>query len=176
MTGDESPLTALSEQIRHDVWNGLLDAERNTRYYGKQFQESRSWQRRLDAVQIFSGALAILVIAINQWVSAVLLIIGGIVSVYSQFCKYSEKSVHQASIRRECASLGEQWQELWSRVQLGLLGDEEALRKNQELLTALRVATERADIVGLKEDKQANQLAWEESREVKANQYAYEEN
>lgn len=164
----------MSEQTRRDVWVALLDAERQTRYYGKQLERHSFLQTVIDVILIASGSLGLIFLAakLHPLIPTICIVIGSLASIYARIGKHARKAASVYWIRKECASLGRQWEALWSRVQSGLVDDETAQMENQHLQQQLEIATAQASLVGISVDDKANRAAWKEAIEVKAGQYA----
>lgn len=164
----------MSEQIRRDVWVALLDAERQVRYYGKQFEKYNRIQSVIDGVLIVSGSLGLITLAagLHQAIPMSCVVVGSLVSIYSRWEKPARKVAHLYSIRRDCEFLEGQWEHLWSRVQGGLVAEADALIENHELQKQLHIVTGTASLIGLSIDEDANQAAWQEAIQVKEGQYA----
>ena len=162
------------DEVRRSVWNGLLDAERQVRYYTKLFDKHNAWQSRVDNALAISGSLAIASLIANFWdqAPAVLGGVAAILSLYSRIAKHASKAARLDSIRSECAELQNQFEALWARIQSDLVEDEQALGQVYELLSSLRAATDKAALIGISVDDRANNAAWEEAIQAKEGQYA----
>ncbi len=165
---------AVSEQIRSDVWVAMLDVGRQSRYYGKQFEKYSKRQSVIESVLLVSGSAGLVSLATQwtSWIPAICIAAASLAALIGRTGQYSKKAACLYFIRCDCESLEQKWELLWSRMESGLVADEEALEKNQRLLDALRIVTDKASLAGLPIDHAANQIAWEEAIQVKQGQYA----
>ena len=162
------------DEVRRSVWNGLLDAERQVRYYTKLFDKHNASQSRVDNALAISGSLAIASLITQFWTQAPAVLggIAAVLSVYSRIAKHASKAARLDSIRVECAELQNQFEALWARVQSDLVEDEQALEQVYELQSGLRSATDKAALIGISVDDVANNAAWTEAIQAKEGQYA----
>lgn len=167
-------------EVRRSVWNGLLGAERQVRYYTKLFNKHNTLQSRVDNALAISGSLAIASLVAKVWPDAPAIpeapaVLGGIaavLSVYSRIAKHASKAARLDSIRVECVALLNQFEALWARVQSDLVEDEEALERVYELQSSLSSATDKAALIGISVDDGANKAAWTAAIQAKEGQYA----
>ena len=164
----------MTEQVRKDVWVALLDAARQTRYYGKQFERHSARQSIVDAVLVASGSLGLILVAakMHPAIPIACVVIGSIVSLYARIGKHAQKAASVYWIRSACEDLEGQWEVLWTQVQGELIDEGEALATNQELQRQMRAVTSKASLVGLSVDEKLNSDAWLEAIRVKEQQYA----
>lgn len=163
----------MSEQIRGDVWVSLLDAEHNTRYYSKQLEKHTKAQRAVEAVLVTCGGAGLLSLSggLPPPVLSLCVIASAMASIYSRIRGHAGKAAHLNSIRRDCAALQLQWENLWSRVQDDAISDDDALAENSRLKERLQEVTRIAPIVGLVVDEKVSKTAWVEAIQLKEGQY-----
>lgn len=164
----------MTEQVRRDVWGALLDAERQTRYYGKQFERHSARQFWVDAVLMASGSLGLILVVAKMHPSILIacVVIGSITSLYARIGKHAQKAASVYWIRCACEDLEAQWEVLWTQVQGELVDEGKVLATNQELQRQLRTVTDKASLIGLSVDEKLNSDAWLEAIKVKQQQYA----
>ena len=165
---------AVSEQIRSDVWVAILDAGRQSRYYGKQFERYNSRQHLIEWVLLASGSVGLVSLAAQwpSWIPATCIAASSIAALIGRIGQDAKKASCLYFIRCECECLEQKWELLWTQMESGLVAEKEALDRNQQLLDALRIVTDKASLAGVAIDHKVNQSAWEEAIEVKQEQYA----
>lgn len=163
-----------ADEVRRSAWNGLLDAERQVRYYTKLFDKHNASQSRVDNALAISGSLAIASLITQFWAQAPAILgsIAAVLSVYSRIAKHASKAARLDSIRGECAELQNQFEDLWARIQSDLIEDEPALERALALQNRLNSATDKAALIGISVDDAANKAAWAEAIQAKEGQYA----
>lgn len=122
-----------NDLIIQKVWLGLLDRERESRYYtylANRYQKSHFW---LSVVVAFgsTGVVASLLGGMPDVVSgSVSLIVAGC-AIWSIFSDYSRKSVEAAILGKEYATLALDWEQLW--INLNVLDDDQIASRLREL-------------------------------------------
>ena len=164
----------MSDAVRVYVWNGLLDAGRQVRYYTHLFSRHASFQAWVDNALALSGGIGIVSLLVDVW-SAGPAVMGGIsaaLAVYSRIAKHADKAAQLNTVRSECADVENRLDELWTRVQGGLVVESDALEEALKLNQWLSDATGKAAILGIPEDSAANKAAWIDAIRAKEGQYA----
>ena len=98
------------------VWLGLLDAERLSRYYGRLALRFQRWNLFLTLVILLcsTGAAATLITELPTWVQAVLSLVVAAVAIWSYLLGYSKKAAVASVIRSQCSHLASDWRGLWA--------------------------------------------------------------
>ena len=133
------------------VWDGLLDAERLSRYYGRL---AARMQRRHFFFTVFivtcsTLAAATLLTQLPGLVQAVLSLVVAAAVIWSSYSDYSRKAAISSSIRAQCEDLAVSWKELWSDVSTD---QEDILLRAAVLERRLNEVTTQADQYGLIDD------------------------
>ena len=163
-----------SEGVRHAVWNGLLDVNRQARYYGVQSGRYNTWSTRLTVVfaMVGSADVASVLAAADHRVGMALALLIGILAVVASVGDFAKKAAVLHSIGLECDHLASEWEELWVGTHSGKLSDSTALTRNQELIRRLIAATNRAGQSGVRENRKVNKKCWIEACMMLENKYA----
>ena len=163
-----------SEGVRHAVWNGLLDVNRQARYYGIQSGRYNTWSTRLTVVfaMVGSADVASVLAAADHRVSMALSLVIGILAVVASVGDFAKKAAVLHSTGLECDYLAAEWEELWAGTHGGKLSDNAALTRNQELIRRLISATNRAGQSGVRENRKVNEKCWIEACATLENKYA----
>lgn len=98
------------------VWLGLLDTERLSRYYGRLALRYQRWNLLLTAVILLcsTGAAATFMTQLPAWVQAVLSLVVAAVAIGSYLLGYSKKAAVASVIRSQCTHLAADWRGLWA--------------------------------------------------------------
>ena len=143
-----------SEHDISQVWLGLLDAERLTRYYAAMAVRLQRWHMGLTAFVATgsTGAVGSLLFDAPNWVAEVLAGAVAVAAVWTSYCGHASKAATMEAARDGCADLALLWRDLWARLE-GLdgadaWGEIRNLRRREELVTA-RVPSHLAERHGL---------------------------
>ena len=164
----------VNDRTRTAVWIGLLNSERQMRYYGK--LSKRHGNRSTAALTV----LAILGIAEVAFVFAdpagVLVAITGVVigalATWAQLGQDAKKAATLHSISIDCRYITLEMKALWDRIDDPDQSDDEVYVMHQGLMRRLLASTSRAGDVDIHEDEKLNEKCWDESCTVLENQYA----
>ena len=143
--------------MRDQVWIGILEANRLTRYYSALADQLR-WRQRLLSVVIAvaaSGAAATVLAQWPAWLSAVVLFGTSFAAIWSHYADYSGKAAKADSVCSQYQELEIEWHGLWF--------GEVTIDQVQKLKSRdIRITTG----LNLNENKRLNQKAWDETHEV----------
>ena len=146
----------VNEQIRHDVWRELLDAERLARYYEALAERHRRRHLaiRFSLLLAATGGLASSLEVLPQ--SAQL--IAGLVITVLVALDFALNNARKAAvlnlIKIECRALGNEWKNLWAGLEHS--GDDEARQENGRLARRLAEVTGWAGQAEVGEDDALN--------------------
>ena len=143
--------------MRDQVWMGILEANRLTRYYSALADQMR-WRHRLWSVFIAgaaSGAAATLLAQLPDWVSASVLFAAALAAIWSHYADYSGKAAKADSVCGQYQELEIEWRGLWYGEM-----NREQVQKLQ--LRDLRITNG----LGLNTNKRLNRKSWKETHDV----------
>lgn len=125
------------------VWLGLLDAERLSRYYEAMAARLQRWHMALTAFVALgsTGAVSSLVLGAPDWVAELLAGAVAAVAVWTSYYGHASKAALMEAARDSCADLALCWRDLWARLEG--LDDAEAWREIQSLKRREEAATAR---------------------------------
>lgn len=135
-------------QIRHQVYNGLLDSERFVRYYSKladKYRRFHLFTRFAILVSVLVEALTI-PLGVNiyiVWAIGVLIIC---LVIFESVTDYAKKVALLDWVSSEASNSNAQWHMLWLEIEAYRIEEEEALSRQFELLNRFNVIVGRLDI------------------------------
>ena len=158
---------------RRVVWNGLLDVNRQVRYYGKLSDRYSQLNKYILFGLIFGGSGEALLILSEVWavlsISVALAIAA--TAAWAVAGDYAKKAAVAHSICLECSYLAMEWESLWNRIDSADFSDDSVLNRNQELCQRLIAATSRAIPGDIHENRKLNDKCWAETCAVLEQQY-----
>ena len=143
--------------MRDQVWIGILEANRLTRYYSALADQFR-WRQRLLSVLIAaaaSGAAAAVLAQLPEWLSAIILFGTSLAAIWSHYADYSGKAAKADSVCSQYQELEVEWRGLW-------FGEANMDQIQKLQLRDIRITTG----INLNENKRLNQKSWKETRDV----------
>lgn len=98
------------------VWIGLLDAERLSRYYGRLAVRLQRWHFGLTVFIALcsTGAAATLIASLPGLIPTLLSLTVAAGAIWSSYANYSKKAAVASVIRSQCDDLIIDWKQLWS--------------------------------------------------------------
>ena len=137
------------DRIRQRAWLGLLDADRETLYLSSLANKMRRAHRITSTIVAVgsTAALASFVVGVSGVfggsqtgtvglqppgvIGSAISLLVAVVAIWSMVSDYSRKAVIATSLSSECSELASRWRRLW--IELGGLGDDEALKRVEDL-------------------------------------------
>jgi hypothetical protein len=158
----------MNQETTRQVWDGMLDAERLSRYYGYLAQKLEKIDRRLAISAAIASSASFVSLATNwlpeyPWLPSVLTAVTSVLTIWLVSSQNSRKAVKSAIIRRRCSDLLLEWEVLWSE---STSMQELDVRARWEELRAKETAITDGLDVELPEDKALEKLS-----EIEAYQY-----
>ena len=143
----------MAQYHEQQVWNGLVNAERLSRYYGRLAArlERRQFIFTVSIVTCSTLAAATLLTQLPSLVQAVLSLVVAAAVIWSSYSGYSKKAAISSGIRAQCEDIAVSWKELWSDV--SSMDQEDILRRAADLERRLNRATTNADLNGLIDER-----------------------
>ena len=158
-------------QVREEIWQNMIDAERLTRYYHK-LTERYQWKRNALNFFLFlsaAGGLSALVQIIPQYLTP-FLHIGVIVCVVLEFVRnYATKAAVLYTIRRDCQELLTEWRDLWQQQEY--MDEQNLIQRNTQLSHRLDTITGRVDFIGIQEDSSLNEESTDTAYKIMEERY-----
>ena len=144
------------EPIRQRAWLGLLDADRETLYLSFLANKMRRVHRIASTIVAVGSTAAFASFVVGASgvggapqagtvglqtgvVGSAISLLVAVVAIWSMISDYSRKAVIATSLSGECSELASRWRRLW--IELGDLGDDEALKRVEDLERADREIT-----------------------------------
>ena len=160
-----------SETVRQEIWQNMLDVDRQTRYY---HTLTERYQRKRNALNI------VLFLAAAGGVSALVHILPAslapllhgvvIVCVVFEFVRdYATKTAVLYTIRRDCQDLATEWQSLWA--QQNQLDEPTLIQRDTQLSHRLDTVTGRVDFIGIQEDVTLNETSTDTAYKTMGERY-----
>ena len=148
--------------MRDQVWMGILEANRLTRYYSALADQMR-WRQRLFSVTIAgaaSGAAMTLLAQLPDWISAAVLFATALAAIWSHYADYSGKAAKADSVCGQYQELEIEWRGIW-------FGETNREQVEKLQLRDMRITTG----LGLNTNKRLNDKSWKEARDVIAQEF-----
>ena len=107
-----------SQYYTRQVWIGLLDAERLSRYYGRLAVRLQRWHFGLTVFIALcsTGAAATLIASLPGLIPTLLSLTVAAAAIWSSYANYSKKAAVASVIRSQCDDLIIDWKHLWSNL------------------------------------------------------------
>ena len=153
------------------VWLGLLDAERLSRYYAEMAARLQRWHMGLMALIALgsTGAVATLLLSAPAGVAESLAGTVAAAAVWTSYYGHASKAAMMEAARDGCADLALRWRNLWA--QLESLDEAQAWREIQHLQRQEELATARVP-AHLTTKRRLNERCAKEAYTVIGNEYA----
>ena len=160
-----------SDHSVSQVWLGLLDAERMSRYYQALAVRMQRWHMALTASVAFgsAGAMSSLLLGAPDWVAEVLATAVAAAGVWTFYYGHASKAAMLEVAAERCAELTLDWRDLWARLEG--VGDAEAWQAVQHLRRQEPTATTKVP-AGLAVRRRLNKKCAEEAYGVWGHEYA----
>ena len=164
--------------MRHEIWQGLLDAARLARYYEALYNR---YQRRHQVVRVVLLASATGVIGLlsanfaEPWMSlaqpalAITIVLVVIVDLVG---RYAEKAAVLHTVSVNCSRLDNEWHQLWADCEEGDTPRDELAERQVALSERLTMATSVAGEAHILDSRRLNERCWREACDVERLRYA----
>ena len=165
----------VSDQIRNEVWQDLLDVTRLVRYYAAlsdRYKRNYNIVRGLLLIAATSGIAAFLdaLPPIAQLISGVGI---ALIIAWDFVSDYGRKAAVSHAIRLQCGELENEWRDLWRSVDDGTIENEEALHSNRQLLQRITSLTGNAGYADIREDHKLNETQAADAYKIMEERYAH---
>lgn len=154
-----------SERTRTEIWQGLWDAMRMSRYYLAIQQRHQTVDRVVVALLLVSGtgSVATLWSMMPDWSQAAFGMLIAVVTIWSALGRYSAKAAVAQSICLQCNDLAVEWRTLLAEVDGHRLDDAGAREALDRLDQKMNHVTARSGDVGLSTNDKINKRSAEEA-------------
>lgn len=151
----------VSDQLRNDIWQELLDSNRLVRYYEALANHYR--RKHLATLLFLAAAAASSVAAVYELipqrdvVQVVANAIVGVTAAWVLFADYAKKAEVANSISIRCSRLDFEWRNLWTAVEEGVADEAEARSRSAALAKEMIDATRRSGDAGIVDSRRLNE-------------------
>ena len=145
-------MSVVTDQTRGDVWNNLLDAEKNFRYFGAIADRYSTRHKLLRFGLLVSLLIEATVLIPNTLAhdSLVLTAVGGIVIVvlgaWDAVSDYGKTAAGLRLVNADCDLLRNEWAELWRDIETYAIDESQARVRLRELENRQSVIVGRSDV------------------------------
>lgn len=165
----------VSDQIRNEVWQDLLDVTRLVRYYAAlsdRYKRNYNIVRGLLLIAATSGIAAFLdaLPSIAQLISGAGI---ALIVAWDFVSDYGRKAAVSHAIRLQCGELENEWRDLWRSVDDGTIANEEALHSNRQLLQRITSLTGNVGYADIREDHKLNETQAADAYKIMEERYAH---
>ena len=163
----------VSEHLRAQVWQSMLDVARLIRYHEKMADRCQKRHEGIQFLLFVSAAMQTLAFTFDWWPyfqSA----LGGLMAVvvaWAFSASYGKKAAILKVILNECCDVEVEFQTLWSKIYMFRVDDEMTLQKKESLDKRLLVAIQKAGQADIKLDTNLNVKCEEKAYQTMAHQY-----
>ena len=169
---------ATTDNTRRLVWIGLLNVNRQVRYYGELSDRFSKKSKCILILMAVAGSVeATLVLTVEEplsgaWKALIVILAATIaaLSIWAAIEDYAKKAAVLRGINLECSYLETEWEDLWNRVHR--IDEDSALQENRRLNERLIAITSRASPAGVHEDHELNEKSWVDACNVMVQNYA----
>ena len=166
----------VSDQIRNEVWQNLLDVARLVRYYAAL---SDIYKRNYNIVRVLLFAVATSGVAafLDVLPPIAQLISGGgiaVIIVWDVVSDYGKKAAILHAISLQCGELEDDCHELWRSVDNGAITNEDTILRIRQLERRMTSITGVAGYAYIREDQKLNEKCATIAYKVTENRYATE--
>ena len=169
---------ATTDNTRRLVWIGLLNVNRQVRYYGELSDRYSKKSKRLLILLAVAGSVeATLVLTVGDplsgaWKLLIFIFAAAIaaLSIWAAIEDYAKKAAVLRGINLECSYLETEWEDLWNRIHR--IDDDSTLRENRRLNERLIAITSRSSPAGVHEDQKLNEKSWVDACNVMVQNHA----
>lgn len=164
----------VSDEIRNEIWQDFLDITRLVRYYGAL---SDRYKRNYNIVRVllFAAATSGIAAFLDALPSIAQLISGvgiALIIAWDFVSDYRRKAAVLHAIRLQCGELENEWRALWRSVDDGTIANEEALKKNRQLLQRITSLIGNAGYADIREDHKLNETQAADAYKFMEERYA----
>ena len=170
---------AVSDRLRHEAWQGYIDAARLYRYYTMLSARYYGMRRLLQFLLGFAAVGGLsrflgLLPGDSTWIAELSSIAVLVIVVWDFMADYATKASVLHSISVECGKQESDWRALWDEIDDEDTDAEDIRKRIRALEAELMVTTSVAGYSGVKENRKINETATEEVFTVMAERYAGE--
>ena len=164
--------------MRHEIWQGLLDAARLVRYYEALYNRYQRWHQIVRVVLLASATGVIGLLAGNlsdPWTYILQPILGiaiVLVVIVDLVGRFAEKAAVLHTISVNCSRLDNEWHELWADCQAGEASMDDLAHRNAELSQKQTEVTSAAGDAHILDSRRLNERCWVEACRVEELRYA----
>lgn len=164
--------------LRHEIWQGLLDASRCARYYEALYNR---YQRRHQITRVVLLASATGVIGllsanlIEPWTDALQAVLGGLivlVVIVDLVGRFAEKAAVLHVISVDCSKLDNEWHQLWADCEEPGASRNELASRHADLSRRLTEVTSTAGEAHILDHRRLNERCWKKACQVEELRYA----
>lgn len=157
----------VTERTRTEIWQGLWDAKRMSRYYLAMHHRHQLIDRWVVVLLLVggSGAVAALWETLPEWSQAVAGVAVAAFTIYSAIGKHAAKAATSLSIKFQCDDLAIDWRELLASVDNAQVEEDRAREELNRLDRTMQHVTSRSGDVGLAMDEKINETSALEAAE-----------
>ena len=157
---------------QNEVWQGMLDCARLSRYYNIQADRYHTRHEILQGALFLAatGSAAAILDVLPDMIALLANAAVAVCAVLHFFQDYGKKAAVLHTISSDCLELEKDWRLLWNEQ--SSLEDSEVLNRNDRLSERLNMVTGRSGLIGVRDNDTLNRRCQEEAFEVMESHYA----
>ena len=155
----------VTDRTRTEIWQGLWDAKRMSRYYLAIGHRHQSIDRVIVLLLLTSGTGAVVALwqALPDWSQAVAGVAVAVTTIYSAIGRHATKAATAHSINVQCDDLAINWRDLLAQVDNDQVDESQAREELNRLDRTLQHITSRSGDVGLATNEKINEASAREA-------------
>ena len=165
----------ITQITRNEVWQNYLDASRFTRYYSALADRYKSFYKFSRAVLILP-LLTSVTLLFDLFPEIVVLFLGLVIALVvlaDLIFDFAKRASVLILVSQECGRLENEYRDLWLAVENGVLSDEEARDKINQIEKKLIDITNRPSDLEIKVDHKLNEKCTIEAYKVMEDRYEH---
>lgn len=164
----------VTDRTRTEIWQGLWDAKRMSRYYLAMHHRHQMIDRVVVFLLLCSGTSAVVALwqALPDWSQAAAGVTVAVVTIFSAMGRHAAKAATAQAIKVQCDDLGIDWRELLANVDSGLVDESRAREELNRLDRTMQHFTSRSGDVGLTTNEKLNETSAREASQELESSYA----
>ena len=161
-----------TKHTQNEIWQGMLDSARLSRYYNAQADRYHTRHGVLQGALFLAAtsAAASVLVTLPDTIELVANVAVAICAVLNFLQDYGKKAAVLYAISSDCVELEEEWRLLWSEQ--SDLDDSQVLLRNSQLSRRLNTVTERSGLIGVRDNDKLNIQCQAEAYDVMESHYA----
>lgn len=152
---------SVTDRTRTEIWQGLWDAKRMSRYYLAMHDRHQVIDRVATVLLLTCGTSAVMALwsALPDWSQAAAGVAVAAVTIYAAIARHAAKAATAQTIHVQCDDLAIDWRDLLAKVDNDALDEFRAREELNRLDRTMQHITSRSGDVGLTTNEKINETS-----------------